>query len=138
MKTKTCSKCGEQKDIEDFAWKLKSKGKRQSRCKSCYREYCRNYYNSVGHKKQIKRVQQNTKLVYDKYKKWKSEKSCIICGENAVECLELHHKDPSKKDFIPAVAVTYGWKRFLQEAEKCIMLCSNCHRKVHSGRIMVP
>jgi len=35
MSTRKCSKCGETKAVEEFSWRIKAKGKRQSKCKVC-------------------------------------------------------------------------------------------------------
>ena len=61
---------------------------------------------------------------------------CVCCGENEVTCLELHHKDPSVKDIHPSNAT--GRKIFYQEAEKCVVVCANCHRKLHANLISLP
>jgi len=135
---KVCTACKQQKHEDEFAWKSKATGKRQSRCKPCYREYNRSYYQAGEKEKQIKRVVENKKIIYNKYKEWKKDKSCLCCGEDAPECLELHHTDPSTKDGHPSTMISRGWKKFLEEAAKCEVLCSNCHKKVHSGRITLP
>ena len=63
----------------------------------------------------------------------KKESKCSKCGEERWFCLEYHHIDPSKKKFGIAVSVSigYGKKRILEEIKKCIVLCANCHRKLH-------
>jgi len=135
---KVCSNCKEEKDLDEFNWKSKAKGIKQSRCKTCYREYNRDYYHAGEKSKQIKRVQDNNRKVYNRYTEWKKKQKCTVCNEDARECLELHHRDPSGKEFNPSQAIMYGWKKFLIEASKCIVVCSNCHKKIHSGRITVP
>lgn len=35
---KTCSKCGEVRPLDDFSWKVKTKGYRQSKCKACVKD----------------------------------------------------------------------------------------------------
>lgn len=56
---------------------------------------------------------------------------CNNCGyDKCVAALEFHHLDPSQKDF----AISSGhlsWEKVKTELDKCIMLCSNCHREVH-------
>lgn len=58
---------------------------------------------------------------------------CQRCGYNKSVCaLEFHHKDPKDKRFGLAFG---GWTRAyseaLKEAEKCILICANCHREEH-------
>lgn len=62
---------------------------------------------------------------------WKRERGCSVCGETEPWVLDMHHLDPSEKESHPAQSATL--KTFLKEADKCVLLCSNCHRKVHAG-----
>lgn len=62
---------------------------------------------------------------------WKRERGCTVCGETEPWVLDMHHLDPSEKEANPARSATL--KTFLKEADKCVLLCSNCHRKVHAG-----
>lgn len=39
MESKVCTKCKEEKPLENFDWRSKAKGRRQSICKSCTSEY---------------------------------------------------------------------------------------------------
>jgi hypothetical protein len=57
---------------------------------------------------------------------------CSICGYS--ECfgaLDVHHLDPSMKSFHISGAHSRGWTKILEELDKCVLLCSNCHRKEH-------
>lgn len=59
--------------------------------------------------------------------------SCRICGYNkCASAFDFHHVDPMGKDFTISAALT-SWERILPELEKCVLLCSNCHREVHDG-----
>lgn len=61
---------------------------------------------------------------------------CIICHFDKYECaLEIHHKDPSKKD--PNFNSMRGWSynRIDKELISCTLLCKNCHSAVHNGDI---
>jgi hypothetical protein len=64
---------------------------------------------------------------------YKSKLSCSSCGENHPACLDFHHKDEKTKDF--SVAIVKGWgyskERVLHEIDKCVVICANCHRKIH-------
>lgn len=66
-------------------------------------------------------------------KNLKAALSCKKCGENHPGCLQFHHADPSKKEISISQAVTINWstKRILKEIEKCVVLCANCHIKLH-------
>jgi|ETNvirnome_2_300_1030623.scaffolds.fasta_scaffold02315_4 hypothetical protein len=63
----------------------------------------------------------------------KKKSKCEKCNEEKWFCLDFHHKDPTQKDFTISncISMGYGKKRILKEIEKCIVLCSNCHRHLH-------
>ena len=58
-------------------------------------------------------------------------------GENHSACLDFHHKDASKKDFSVANIKGMGWgkEKVLLEIQKCMVVCANCHRKIHSKAV---
>jgi len=62
----------------------------------------------------------------------KKEK-CISCGESDVACLDFHHLNGEEKDKSLAYAIVNKWgiERIDNEISKCVVLCSNCHRKLH-------
>lgn len=59
---------------------------------------------------------------------------CQLCGyDRCMVAMEFHHLDSSGKDFsISQKGYTRSWKKVKEELDKCIMLCANCHREVHS------
>ncbi len=64
---------------------------------------------------------------------------CEICGyDKCIQALEFHHLNPNEKDFgIGAKGYTRSIEKNKKEVDKCIMVCSNCHREIHSGLIDV-
>lgn len=60
---------------------------------------------------------------------------CNICGyDKCNAALEFHHIDNRKKDFgLSMNGITRSWEKTKKELEKCILVCSNCHREIHSG-----
>lgn len=67
---------------------------------------------------------------------YKSNLVCSKCGESHPACLDFHHKDSSTKDFSVGNVSAWGWgkEKMLREIDKCVVLCSNCHRKAHYVR----
>ncbi len=58
---------------------------------------------------------------------------CCICGyDRCVDALEFHHKNPKEKDFKSGSGSTLVWKEYKTEAMKCMLVCSNCHKEIHS------
>lgn len=58
---------------------------------------------------------------------------CSICGyKKCQQALQFHHLDPSNKER----GVSWGnisLDKLLKEANKCILLCANCHAEVEAG-----
>ena len=58
---------------------------------------------------------------------------CEKCGYNkSLAALEFHHIDPNEKDFAIANMNHKSWSFIKKELDKCVMLCSNCHREEHT------
>lgn len=62
---------------------------------------------------------------------------CMLCGyDRCAAAFDLHHIDGSKKEFgIGLGGITRSWERVRAEADKCVLLCANCHRELHAGLI---
>jgi predicted HNH restriction endonuclease len=57
---------------------------------------------------------------------------CHDCGGTFHKCAyDFHHTNPLEKKFEIAPALDRNWETILEEVNKCIMLCSNCHRVRH-------
>lgn len=57
---------------------------------------------------------------------------CIRCGyDKSIWALEFHHKNPTDKDFTISNYGTRSWEKLKNEIDKCILVCSNCHREIH-------
>ena len=100
------------------------------------RQYDRDYHKkrSPQAKKRKQALQKSRRLLIKaKWDEWKASQGCISCPENTPVCLDMHHRDPSEKELniSDAVAHGWGWKRIMQEAAKCVVVCANCHRKLH-------
>ena len=65
---------------------------------------------------------------------------CRRCGfDESCAALEFHHLDPSAKSFaVSAKGATRSIAALRAEAEKCILLCANCHAMVEAGVVGVP
>jgi DNA-binding transcriptional ArsR family regulator len=60
---------------------------------------------------------------------------CVLCGyDRCVAALEFHHLDPEAKRFpISRMGRTCSFDKLVEEARKCVLLCSNCHAEVEAG-----
>ena len=96
-----------------------------SHCKVCLRKR----YNSKKYKASRRK------------RAWKSKKyyvyllggCCAKCGYSQYMCsLEFHHIDPQKKIKRISKCLLSKYK-VRSEVDKCVLLCSNCHRAFESG-----
>ena len=60
---------------------------------------------------------------------------CNFCQYDKYEgALEFHHKISSTKEFgIGQKGHSRSWDKVKLELDKCILVCSNCHKEVHAG-----
>lgn len=125
---KKCTVCNQEKPFESFYKNKRRKDGYASACKVCSDEQNRQTRHKNPEKNLEHRRRSHNKrrlLMQD----WKIERGCAHCGEKHPAVLELHHEDPNVKEFHPSNATSL--KMFLEESEKCIVLCANCHRKEH-------
>lgn len=63
---------------------------------------------------------------------------CSICGYNkSIRALEFHHLDKIKKEFSVSNSNNISLSKRDAEADKCILVCSNCHCEIEEGLIVV-
>jgi hypothetical protein len=129
---KTCTKCNQIKSIKDFTRRKSSKDNYHSRCKTCTRKDTQQHYKQNKSYYLAKNKRQKAKLC-SWFKNYKVTLKCNQCDESHISCLSFHHIDPSKKEINVATAVARTWskEKIISEIEKCIILCENCHRKLH-------
>jgi transposase len=65
---------------------------------------------------------------------------CALCGyDRCVAALEFHHVDPSQKRLgISYNGVTLSLEALRAEADKCVLVCSNCHAELEAGVVALP
>lgn len=130
--TKVCSKCGKEYPIEYFVFKDKQNNKRSSRCIECDRISKRESYHKFYEYNKYK-FQSRRKSFESSNKEYIHEiKSCgcIVCGEKDTACLDFHHL--GDKEFnISAQIKNLSKDNLKKEIDKCVVLCANCHRKLH-------
>lgn len=63
---------------------------------------------------------------------------CGICGySKSIRALHFHHINSEDKKF--GISGRFkSWEKIISEAEKCCLLCSNCHMEVHDGVTEIP
>lgn len=60
---------------------------------------------------------------------------CKLCGyKKYAGALDFHHLDPRAKVFALSVkGLSYSWDSLVREAEKCVLVCKNCHTELEAG-----
>ena len=62
---------------------------------------------------------------------------CQCCGySKCIEALEFHHLDPNIKSFTIS-GKSKSFNSLKSEVDKCILVCSNCHKEIHAGIINI-
>jgi len=129
---KICTKCEEGKELSEFYKAARMKDGYQSNCKVCQNTMSKISMDKNPDKYKDIRKRESDRLT-KRFMDWKQNKGCACCEEDAPYCLELHHKDPAQKEIQANKLYKYKWETFMTEARKCILVCSNCHRKIHYG-----
>ena len=97
-------------------------------CKVCNRLYQKQLKDNKNYTK-VKDRRQKLKLLGAIYLGGKCQK----CGyDKSLSAFDFHHKNPDNKEFTIASCCNIAWKKMKQELDKCILLCSNCHRELHN------
>lgn len=133
---KKCSKCAIVKNEEDFFFKNKEKNILHSYCKDCKRESDKKSYrnNNNGRKDRVRKRTDESKLQLKKfYQDYKKTKICEICGENRWYVLDFHHIKDKKYEICDLVN-RGSMRLLLEELNKCISVCANCHREIHHNQ----
>jgi 5-methylcytosine-specific restriction endonuclease McrA len=104
--------------------------------KDYHANYDKQYYQDNKEKIKEQKAVRRKKLIRWFREEIKAKLHCAQCPEDFWACIEFHHTDPDEKEFALSDLVSkgFGKERILAEIEKCIVLCSNCHRKEHFNR----
>lgn len=64
---------------------------------------------------------------------------CNLCNYNKdIGALEFHHIDKTQKLYgISKNGTCHDLEKDLKEVKKCILVCANCHREIHSGNYSI-
>lgn len=129
-KTKVCTKCNRRKQITLFNKRYNGV---QPHCSKYTRLASRKHYRANVSKYIARRLSRKKELV-SWFRELKRNLKCERCSENHLGTLDCHHKEKRNKIGSLSDLITqrgFSKKRLLEELQKCIILCSNCHRKEH-------
>ena len=150
---RTCKVCGIEKSLEDFPRDPSRKGGRGTTCKRCKADQAAEWrkqnpdYNTRYGRAYRKKDRQDIRTAdpsknYDVKRNHidtiKQQCGCLFCGEAEPVCLSFHHIDPSIKLFGVSDFVSRTIEELDNEIAKCVVVCENCHRKLHAEIITLP
>ena len=119
-------------DCKDGAKKKRAEFKKNGLCTECGRKNDREEYCSCS--------SCASKIALPKQKKrWKALQykgcKCVKCSKDVtflnMPLFDFHHLDSKKKEAGVSSMLLLSDERFYEEVDKCIILCSNCHRMRH-------
>jgi hypothetical protein len=126
-----CYRCGEFKPVDDFAWRRRAKGQRDSFCRPCRSAYGKEHYLAnrqryIDQAGEVKRRlrQERTLALIDYFR----THPCVDCGEWDPVVLEFDHVRAKSFD-IGQKLLDYPWEAIVNEIAKCEVVCANCHRR---------
>jgi len=102
-----CSSCGDE-------YRYTRSGGTTDLCRSCYES--------------SRRKERKEKLIDEVF-----DGECESCGyDNCISALTFHHRNPEEKEFqLSSDGLLKSWDNIISEAEKCSLLCANCHSEHH-------
>lgn len=128
-----CTKCGLEKDVNDFRLRDKKRGIRQSWCKKCMSEYEKTTWSESEHRRISNKDKCKDRRMRNRIHVLNilSSKRCEICGEDDPVVLEFHHTVADNKfmEISKMIAGAYSIEKINKEIEKCIVLCANCYAR---------
>lgn len=112
-----CKSCNELKEDKEFYGRKRDGGIPYGKCKLC-----------------CNRIAASRLRDYKDKEKEYAGGRCIICGYNRYRgALEFHHLDKNTKSKDYYRMKNWSFESKKEELDKCVLLCSNCHREVEAG-----
>jgi predicted HNH restriction endonuclease len=106
-----------------------------------HRRYMRDRYQNDDafrerHKRMVKQTRERQREAAREVVARAKSYGCSVCTETEPACLDFHHVSGSKEFSLGDVMRgRYSVARIAAELAKCIVVCANCHRKIHAGRL---
>ena len=131
LRMRRCGRCEEEKPLDDFAWRRKSKGQKDNYCRDCRAAYKQEHY-TVNKRRYIDAAPRRREKIFleriEYLLGFLRGHPCSDCGETDPLVLEFDHVE-SKSFGISAGLRDRAWQSVLDEMAKCDVVCANCHRR---------
>jgi NADH:ubiquinone oxidoreductase subunit D len=94
--------------------------------------YSKTYYEK-NKQNVIQKINAKKKIHKTWFVNFKKQLSCVTCGYDHPAAMDFHQVEQKKSNRKVHKLVSDGHtkKRILEEIDKCVVLCSNCHRVHH-------
>lgn len=127
---KRCANCKKEKSLDEFCSDKPKKDGKSSYCNKCRREIDARNSAKPERKAWIKAKNQRI-LTKNKQNivEYLKTHSCIDCGEQDIIVLDFDHQGNKTMNVSKMLYTFYSWKRILEEINKCVVRCANCHRR---------
>ena len=122
MENKICTSCKEEKPLSDF-YQQKDRKNGTSNCRQCFNKYCTERWI-------------DRKIEAIKYLGGSCTDCKISYPETPYPVFDFHHLDPSEKESDWTKLRKKSWDKVTKELDKCVLLCSNCHRLRHHNEFL--
>lgn len=139
--TKRCSKCKEEKPLDQFNFKDKARGQVQSRCRDCHNAYLKIHYgrNKAKYILKARLFAKKKRIEFGKIVTQLKCNPCTDCGKQYPPyVMDFDHINAEDKldDIAALLRRGYGKQTLIDEIAKCELVCSNCHRiRTHNRKI---
>jgi hypothetical protein len=101
-------------------------------CKQCRKEHYEQ--NKEAQLARVRARRALIPIVQDEIREYKAAKGCYFCPESTPCCLHFHHHADDKLGEVSnMVRLQYGRTKIWEEIAKCVVVCANCHSKLHEG-----
>lgn len=134
MERKRCTQCNNEKPLSEF-YKLneqKHPGKYRSYCKECSKHNYKHLHYQANKKYYKTKVKERLKDIQEWFREYKKNLICCMCGDSTPWHLSFHHHNNDKEDTVSSlVCGGAGKDKILDEINKCVVVCHNCHSDIH-------
>lgn len=135
-----CTLCLQEKDESEFGKHKNGRDGLRSRCKPCNRIEANQTYKK-NPAPYLARARKGAKVFRDAVGLWldqiRNEAGCCVCGGKEPCTLDFHHVNPEEKIKAITQMIGKGLNSLEAELAKCVVVCANCHRKVHADIVNV-
>lgn len=102
--------------------------------KSYHKKWYADPKNAAKKKENAKLHRTATKIRNREFiRQYKADRGCSRCTEKHPACIDFHHTSPDTKFKEVSLMLKYGIDTIKAEIAKCILLCKNCHAKLHDA-----